>query len=103
MHCRHHWGTCDESAQLLLEPETHQGGLRKRPQILDAKVGGVLLWCVAALPPDAVGLHLVNSFQAQCVVWMLGIKRRPGEIGYACTALHELKSMRIVNGGRKPG
>ena len=38
--------------------------------------------CAAALPPDAVGLHLVNSFQAQCVVWMLGIKRRAGEIGY---------------------
>ena len=33
-----------------------RGDLRKRMQVLDATVGGVLMWCVASIPPDAVGL-----------------------------------------------
>ena len=70
-----------QGSSVLLVTQT-RGGLKKRLQVLDATVGGTLLWCVAGLPPDPVGLHLVSGLQSQCIAWMLGIKRRAGELGY---------------------
>ncbi|CAE7400795.1 unnamed protein product, partial [Symbiodinium microadriaticum] len=41
--------------------------LKGRVLLLDRVVGGMVLWCLAALTPDAGGMQLLNSLQLQLV------------------------------------
>ena len=53
--------------------------LKGRVLLLDRVVGGMVLWCLAALTPDAGGMQLLNSLQLQLVVWCMRVGKRMGE------------------------
>ena len=53
--------------------------LRGRIQLLDRVIGGLVLWCLAALAPDAGGMQVLNSLQLQLVVWCMRAGKRSQE------------------------
>ena len=53
--------------------------LRGRVQLLERVVGGLVLWCLAALAPDAGGMQVLNSLQLQLVVWCMRVGKRAQE------------------------
>ena len=53
--------------------------LKGRVQLLDRVVGNLVLWCIAALAPDAGGMQVLNSLQLQLVVWCMRVGKRVQE------------------------
>ena len=49
--------------------------LHARIRLMERVVAGTGLWCVSALFPEHATLHLVNTFQLQLVISMMGLKR----------------------------
>ena len=58
-----------------------RGNIRKRIGVMQSVVAGaaLCLWFIAAIPPDAHALGLVNQTQVQCVIWMMRRGCRAGE------------------------
>ena len=56
-----------------------KGNMKQRLYMLQTIVGGVALWCLAAIPPDKQALAMLNSVQTQFLVWMMRKGRQQGE------------------------
>ena len=53
--------------------------IKARVKLFDRIVTPCALWCAAALIPDKTSLQLVNRHLVRFVVWMMHVRRRPGE------------------------
>ncbi|OLQ00668.1 Retrovirus-related Pol polyprotein from type-2 retrotransposable element R2DM [Symbiodinium microadriaticum] len=57
--------------------------LKGRVQLLDRVIGNLVLWCMAALTPDAGGMQVLNSLQLQLVVWCMRVGKRAEALVYS--------------------
>ena len=53
-------------------------GLKGRLQTMARLVGGAVLWCLSALPPDRSAMGLLNTTQLQLTIWAMRLERRAG-------------------------
>ena len=53
--------------------------LMGRVQLLDRVIGGLVLWCLAALAPDKSAMILLNSLQLQLTMWCMKVGKRSNE------------------------
>ena len=56
-----------------------KGPVAARTRLMDKVVSNSAMWCIAAFPPEANGLKLVNTFQNMLMGWLLKLGKRSGE------------------------
>ena len=56
-----------------------QTPLSGRMMLFQSLVGGAALWCVATFSPEQQALENLNRIMIQMVIYMLRIRRKPGE------------------------
>ena len=71
-----------------------QSPLHARIKLMEKVVAGTGLWYISAFFPEHSALHLVNTFQLQLVISMMGLKRGAQE-GWL---LHRKKAYRAARG-----
>ena len=56
-----------------------KASIKARTRLMDRVVTNSALWCIAAFPPETLGLRVVNSFQFILMGWLLKLGKRPEE------------------------
>ena len=69
--------------------------LHSRIRLMERVVAGTGLWCISPFHPDESALHLVNTFQLQLVITMMGLKRGSG-VGWLEFRKHAFRAARGV-------
>ena len=56
-----------------------KSSIKSRTVLMDKVVSSTALWCIAAFPPEALGLQMVNCFQFILMGWLLKLGKRSQE------------------------
>ena len=56
-----------------------KASVKSRTVLMNKVVTNTALWCIAAFPPEPLGLRMVNSFQSVLMGWLLKLGKRSTE------------------------